>query len=80
MATAESRSSKPTLPVHGASVLPSVIVDAYNCELEDQEGFVGDKATKSAFHDILDRIRKASDDDPFGDKASEEIRRNWEKS
>jgi hypothetical protein len=73
MATAESRSSKPTLPVHGASVLPSVIVDAYNCELEDQEGFVGDKASKSAFHDILDRIRKASDDDPFGEKASEEI-------
>jgi hypothetical protein len=73
MATGDGRSSRPTLPVHGASVLPSAIVDAYNCELEDDEGFVGDKASKSAFHDILDRLRNASNDDPFGKKASEEI-------
>jgi predicted NBD/HSP70 family sugar kinase len=63
----------PTLPVHGASVLPSVIVDAYNCELEDDDGFVGDKASKAAFHEILDHIRKASEEDPFGKKASKEI-------
>jgi hypothetical protein len=54
------------------SVLPSVIVDTYNCELEDEDGFLGDKASKSAFHDILDRVRKASGEDPFGKKASEE--------
>jgi hypothetical protein len=58
MATAEAGSSQPTLPVHGASVLPSVIIDTYNCELEDEEGFVGDKACKSAFHEILDRVRE----------------------
>ena len=73
MATAEARISKPTLPVHGGSVLPSVIVDAYNCELEDEVGFVGDKASKSGFHDILDRIRKAAEEDPFGKEASDEI-------
>jgi len=73
MANTEIRSRGPTLPVHGASVLPNVIVDAYNCELKDDDGFVGDKASKSAFHEILDRIRKASEEDPFGRKASEEI-------
>ena len=73
MANTEIRSRGPMLPVHGASVLPNVIVDAYNCELEDEDGFVGDKASKSAFHEILDRIRKALEEDPFGKKASEEI-------
>ena len=75
MANKEKRSRGPMLPVHGASVLPSVIVDAYNCELDDENGFVGDKASKTAFHAILDRIRKASEEDPFGKKASKEIRK-----
>lgn len=72
MAAGEEQ-SKPTLPVHGAAHLPSIIVDAYNCELEDDEGFVGDRASRSAFNDILDRARKASEQDPFGKRSSEEI-------
>lgn len=41
------------LPVHGASVLPSVSVESYNLEIKDNGGFVGDKASKSAFARIL---------------------------
>jgi predicted NBD/HSP70 family sugar kinase len=64
------------LPVHGASVLPSVIVDSYNLEVEDNDGFVGDRANKSAFWEIVDKWRKPlreAGTDPFGDKPSEEI-------
>jgi nickel-dependent lactate racemase len=35
--------------------------------------WVGDKGSKSAFHEILDRIRKISEEDPFGKTVSEEI-------
>lgn len=66
-------SVKTTLPVHGAAVLPSVTVDAYNCEPEDGQGFVGDKASKTAFHDILDKFRRAAESDPFGNLSSEDI-------
>src|SRR5262245_63244832 len=53
------RQSQPTLPTHGASTLPSVEVESYNLEIEDEAGFVGDKATKGAFQDILESVRKA---------------------
>ena len=46
-----------TLPTHGARVLPSVEVDSYNLEVEDDEGFIGDKASKIAFRAILDDVR-----------------------
>lgn len=64
------------LPAHGAEVLPSVTVDSYNLELKDDEGFIGDKASKSAFWDLVEKWRKPlreTNDDPFGDKATEEI-------
>jgi predicted NBD/HSP70 family sugar kinase len=64
------------LPIHGAPTLPSVKVDSYNVEIEDQEGFVGDKASKQAFWDLLDKWRKPLSDlgqDPLGEKLSEEI-------
>jgi predicted NBD/HSP70 family sugar kinase len=67
---------QPTLPTHGASTLPSVEVDSYNLELEDEEGFIGDKASKAAFRQILDGVRKVvreSGEDPLGDKPSDEI-------
>ena len=39
------QSAKPgQLPTHGASVLPSVEVKSYNVEIEDEDGFIGDKA------------------------------------
>ena len=37
--------------VHGASDLPSVVVEDYNNEAKDQEGFVGDRARKAAFQE-----------------------------
>lgn len=65
-----------TLPVHGAAQLPRVIVDSYNLEIEDNKGFIGDKASKSAFTRMLDDIRKTlrkSADDPFGDAETESL-------
>ena len=43
---------------HGASRLPSVEVDSFNVELKDDEGFLGDRASKGAFRKILDGWRK----------------------
>jgi predicted NBD/HSP70 family sugar kinase len=64
------------LPSHGARLLPSVEVDSYNLEIEDEEGFVGDRASKSSFAAILDKWRKPLrklGDDPLGEKPSDEI-------
>lgn len=61
---------------HGASRLPSVDIDSYNIEIKDDDGFVGDRASKGAFHEILDELRKPlmkADEDPFGGKPSEEL-------
>jgi hypothetical protein len=61
---------------HGAAELPSVIVDSYNLELRNQEGFIGDRASKRAFAEIIEdwrqRLRRV-DDDPLGDVSSDEI-------
>ncbi len=46
------------LPTHGAAVLPSVTVDSYSLALTDDDGFIGDKASKGAFWDILEKWRK----------------------
>ena len=43
---------------HGATRLPSVDVDSYNVELKDADGFLGDRASKKAFHAILDELRE----------------------
>ncbi len=61
---------------HGATVLPSVCVDSYNIELKDDEGFLGDRASKGAFRKILDSLRKPlkkNGEDPLGDKSAEAI-------
>jgi ROK family len=65
-----------TVATHGATRLPSVEVDSYNLELKDDEGFLGDRASKGAFREILDRWRKPlrkAGEDPFGDEPSEKI-------
>lgn len=58
---------------HGAAELPSVSVTSYNLELRDQDGFIGDKASRSAFLDHLEELRshlRKSGDDPLeGDTA-----------
>ena len=51
---------RPVLNAHGAKRLPSVEVDSYNLEIKDEDGFVGDKASRGAFHDILDKWREPS--------------------
>jgi predicted NBD/HSP70 family sugar kinase len=61
---------------HGAARLPSVDVDSYNIELKDEDGFLGDRASKGAFREILDALRKPlkkNGDDPLGKKAAEDI-------
>ena len=66
-----------TLPTHGAATLPSVTVDSYNLELEDADGFIGDKARRDAFREALDDWRKhhksVSDEDPLGDTKTADI-------
>ena len=64
------------IAAHGASRLPSVEIDSFNIELKDEEGFLGDRASKGAFREILDRWRKPlrkSGEDPFGKEPSENI-------
>jgi predicted NBD/HSP70 family sugar kinase len=64
------------ITAHGASRLSSVEVDSFNIELKDEEGFLGDRASRGAFREILDRWRKPlrkSGEDPFGTEPSENI-------
>lgn len=61
---------------HGAERLPSVDVDSFNIEMKDEDGFLGDRASKGAFREILDRWRKPlrkTGEDPFGKEPSESI-------
>lgn len=61
---------------HGATRLPSVDVDSFNIELKDEDGFLGDRASKGAFREIFDKWRKPlrkAGDDPFGDEPSDKI-------
>ena len=61
---------------HGATRLPSVEVDSFNIELKDDDGFLGDRASKGAFRKILDTLRKPlkkNGDDPLGKKSTSEI-------
>jgi hypothetical protein len=53
-----------------------VDVDSYNVELRDDEGFIGDRASKGAFRDIVENWRKPlrkAGADPFGDTPSDEL-------
>jgi predicted NBD/HSP70 family sugar kinase len=61
---------------HGAARLPSVDVDSFNIELKDDDGFLGDRASKGAFRKILDDLRKPlkkNSDDPLGGKSADKI-------
>jgi ROK family len=60
---------------HGAARLPSVDVDSFNIELKDDDGFLGDRASKGAFREILDDLRKPlkKNGDPLGGKSAEKI-------
>src|SRR5215218_9943060 len=61
---------------HGATRLPSVEVDSFNIELKDDDGFLGDRASKGAFRKILGTLRKPlqkNGEDPLGKRTTEEI-------
>lgn len=67
---------RPVLNAHGASRLVHVDVDSYNLEVKDDDGFVGDKASRGAFHEMLDAWReplRKLGADPIGDKDSEQL-------
>lgn len=64
------------IAAHGSARLPSVDVDTYNIELKDDDGFLGDRASKGAFQRILDASRKPlkkNGDDPLGKKDTKDI-------
>jgi hypothetical protein len=71
-----SQNPLPTVAAHGALRLPSVDVDSYNVELKDDEGFIGDRASKGAFRQFIENwrteLRKVGAD-PLGEDASEEL-------
>jgi hypothetical protein len=61
---------------HGAERLPSVVVDSYNIEIKEEDGFLGDRASKGAFREILEGWRKTlrkAGEDPFGKTPTEAI-------
>jgi len=64
------------IATHGASRLQLVEIDSFNIELKDEDGFLGDRASKGAFRDILDKWRKPlrkTGEDPFGEESSENV-------
>jgi predicted NBD/HSP70 family sugar kinase len=66
----------PMIAAHGTARLPAVEVDSYNVEVKDDEGFIGDRASKGAFRDLVENWRKAlrkKGDDPFGDTDSDDL-------
>ena len=61
---------------HGATRLPSVDIDSFNIELKDDDGFLGDRASKGAFREMLDSLRKPlqdNGDDPLGKKETADL-------
>ena len=61
---------------HGATRLPSVEVDSFNIELKDDEGFLGDRASKGAFRKILDALAQAAEEKRRGSLRQEIHRRD----
>ena len=61
---------------HGGGTLAAVTVDAYNAELRDDEGFIGDRASSRAFRSLLDDVRErlsAAGHDPLGGNSTDKI-------
>jgi hypothetical protein len=64
---------------HGAVQLPAIVVDSYNAELRDADGFVGDRASRRAFmtlvEDWRERLSQLGQEDPLGDIPAEELKK-----
>jgi hypothetical protein len=73
---ADPTTDLPALAAHGGAHLPSVEVDSYNLETQDDEGFLGDRITRAAFRDFIDDLRKLlrkRGEDPLGDEPTEDL-------
>jgi hypothetical protein len=73
---ADQTSKTTGIAAHGAARLPWVVIDSFNLELKDEEGFLGDRASKGAFRETLEKWRKPlrkSGEDPFGNELSQNI-------
>ncbi|MEF7612921.1 ROK family protein [Aquincola sp. MAHUQ-54] len=61
---------------HGSCDLPDVRIDGYSLDIEDEDGQVGDRASQTAFRELLtewrERLEKAGRD-PLGPTPSEEM-------
>jgi predicted NBD/HSP70 family sugar kinase len=67
-----------SLGAHGAEALPGVILKSYNLQLQDEEGFVGDRASGKAFRAMLGELRAQMSeiaDDPLGKKATKDFKK-----
>ncbi|MET0543683.1 MAG: ROK family protein [Variovorax sp.] len=72
----EAQPPAAAVPAHGATELPSLVVQSYSLELRDADGFVGDNASQTAFRELLDKWRKRVSrrgEDPLGDEPSAEL-------
>ena len=62
---------------HGISRIPGLTIDSYNLAIPDPDGdgFLGDRASQTAFREVLDIVRKmhATGKDPFGRARSDEL-------
>jgi predicted NBD/HSP70 family sugar kinase len=73
------RKSNPsdTRGTHGARELPHVSIDSYNLAIRDPDGdgFLGDRASQTAFRALLDHAREhnRTGKDPFGGKPGAEL-------
>ncbi|WP_431273350.1 ROK family protein [Variovorax ureilyticus] len=66
----------PLAGVHGARELASVVVEGYSLQLRDEDGFVGDQASQTAFRDLLERWRqrrRRQGNDPLGGRHSRKM-------
>src|SRR5215469_13470615 len=48
----------PARSAHGSAYLTSVDVESYNVALKDENGFVGDRASKDALRNFVEQRRK----------------------
>ena len=76
--TAESKEPRQATGIgaHGAAELPEVILKSYNLQLQDEEGFIGDRASGRAFRSLLDELRAQVSEvakDPLGNKPTKEL-------
>ena len=70
--------STPSLFLHGCKHHESVSIDAYNSELKDADGFIGDRVSKGAFYSILEKRRqqvRQVGEDPLGDAPTDDIKK-----